>query len=279
MKKGIKIALTVCLILAVLGAGLVAAGFMMGGSLNFRLDWRTHAISTADTAEARGDLTPEPFTTLQIEVATADITVERGDGWSLSYALSEEPEITQENGLLKLKVEERSGVNFVGISFSADNAPFIKITVPADAALEEITLATATGEVTLADLEAERIELACATGDISLNGVTAQTLLLAGNTGDLTLQDVTAAEQAKLTTNTGEIRAALTAPGGVTAESNTGDVTLTLTGTAADFGLSLESDTGDVTVDGRDEGHSYQSSGGAAVRAESSTGDVTVRFG
>ena len=54
---------------------------------------------------------------------------------------------------------------------------------------------------------------------------------------------------------------------------------LTLAGTAADFGLSLESDTGDVTVDGRDEGHSYQSSGGAAVRAESNTGDVTVRFG
>ena len=170
MRKGIYTALILCLIIAVIGVGLVIAGISLGGRPNFRLDWRTHTITTADNAEARGDLTPEPFTTLQIEVATADIFVERGDGWSLSYALSEEPEITQENGVLKLKLEERSGMNFVGISFSTDSAPYIKITVPADAALEEITIATATGEVTLSELEAERIELACATGDISLNG-------------------------------------------------------------------------------------------------------------
>ena len=279
MRKSIKITLIVCLILAVVGAGFVAAGIAMGGSPSFRLDWNNRRIITSDALDARAELTPEPFTTLQIEAPTADITVERGDGWALSYALSEGPEITQDNGVLKLKgEEEHGGVNFVGINFTPENGPFIKITVPADAQLEEITLATATGDMTLADLEAERIELACATGDLRLSSVTAGTLLLSASTGDLVLREVTASKQAGLSTNTGEISAELTAPGGVTAESNTGDVTLTLAGTASDFALSLETGTGDVTVDGRDEGHSCTTDGGAPVRAESSTGDVTVRF-
>ena len=279
MRKSIKITLIVCLILAVVGAGCVAAGIAMGGSPSFRLDWNNRRITASDALDARAELTPEPFTTLEIEVATADITVERGDGWALSYALSEEPELTQENGVLKLKGEEHGGVNFVGVSFTPGSGPFIKITVPADAQLEEITLAAATGDMTLADLEAERIELACATGDLRLSAVTADTLLLSASTGDLVLREVTASKQVDLSTNTGEISAELNAPNGVEAESNTGDVTLTLAGAAADFALSLESGTGDVTVDGRDEGHSCSTEGGAPVRAESNTGDVTVRFG
>ena len=278
MHKTVKTVLIICLILAVLGAGCLIAGFALGGQPGFRLDWKNRTITAGDELKARETLTPEAFTTLQIEVATADITVERGDAWALTYALSEEPEITQAGGVLKLEGQEHGSIGVVGFSFGKNNSPFVKVTVPADAALEEITLTTATGDMTLSDLEAGRIELTCATGDMTLSSVTAQTLLLTANTGDLELRNVSAAEQARLTTNTGDIDAELNAPGGVAAEANTGDVSLTLRGDEEDFALSIETDLGDVTVSGRDNGRALDTEGDIPVRAETNTGDVEVWF-
>ena len=91
MKNGTKTALTVCLILAIVGFVCIGVGLLLGGKLSFQIDTEKHTLVSSSAELVSGEFEPEPFTKLDIQVATADITVERGETWSLSYTLSEEP--------------------------------------------------------------------------------------------------------------------------------------------------------------------------------------------
>ena len=278
MSKGIRIALVVCAVLAVVGLALTAAGWMMGGSLNFSLDWKNRKINTADESLTYGTLTPENCTTLELSAATADITVQRGDGWALEYALYEEPEITQENGTLTVKSEEHSAVNFIGVALDSRKAPHITVTVPADAELDQVLIATATGDILLSDLEADTVSAACATGDIRVQDVTAGRLTVTANTGDVILDNAVCATEAEIESNTGDVRVSGGSfPAGLECETNTGDVHLSLP--EGDYALELEAGVGDVIVNGRDQGKSHETAGGIGVSAETNTGDVIVKIG
>ena len=276
MRNRTKTALILCLVLAVLGVGCVGAGIALGGKPSFRIDFKNRTVVADDAELVTGELTPEPFTTLEINVGTADITVQRGDRWALSYALSDEPTIVQENGALRLTEQT---VGTVGISFGGHNDAYVTVTIPADAAPERVTVITSTGGITIADLEAGSLSAACSTGGVMLSAVTADELTVAADTGSIELRSVTASKQAHLETDTGGIHAeALTVPGGLTAEADTGDIALYLTGSAGDYALTLKTDTGDVTVDGADCGDRYSTTGSIAVKAETDTGDVVIWF-
>lgn len=278
MSKGIRIALIVCAVLAVVGLALTAAGWMMGGSLNFSLDWKNRKIKTADESLTHGTLTPDAFTKLELSAATADITVQRGDGWFVDYTLFEEPEITQKNGTLTVKGQERGTINFIGITLDRERAPHITVTVPADAALDRILIATAAGDIRLSDVEADTVSVACATGDVRMKDVTAADLDIAANTGDVILENTVCAAEAEIEASTGDIRVTGGSfPAGLECETNTGDVTLSLP--AGDYALELETDTGDVTVNGKNRGRKHSSAGTIPVSAETNTGDVTVKIG
>ena len=273
MYKGIRIALTVCAVLAAAGLALVLAGYLMGGSPNFSLDWKNRKITTPDAAEVRSERTPEAFRALEIEAATADITVERGESWSLRYALFDEPEITERGGTLKIKTTEHGSIGIVGISFDRSRAPSITVTVPADAALDRITVTTAAGDITLSALEAGAVSLMCGTGDIRLRDVSAAELDIEANTGDVIVENASCAGQADVEGNTGDIRISeFTVSGELECETNTGDVSLSLP--EGDYALELETDLGDVIVDGKAQGRRYDSGSGVPVHAETNTGDV-----
>lgn len=240
MHKGTKRALILSLILAVCGAGLVIAGIALGGQPNFSVDIKNRTITAGGADLTRGDRTPQAFTALEIDVATADITVERGADWALSYALPDAPVITEEGGVLRLSAQEQSTIGFVGVSFAASNGPAVTVTVPEGAALDRITLHTATGEV-------------------RLSGLTVGALDVTSNTGD-----IDAAE--------------LIVSGEVNAQTNTGSITLALTGRTSDYAMELGTDTGEVRLNGTEHGHDYTTDHGIPLRAETNTGDVSVRF-
>lgn len=273
MHNKTKTALILCLVLAIVGVGCVGAGIALGGKLSFRIDFKNRTVVADNSALVTGELTPEPFTTLELNVSTADVSVQRGDRWELRYALDEEPTIVQENGTLRLTDQSADSVN---ISFGGHTDEYVTVTIPADAAPERVTIITSTGEVSLADLAAETVNVECSTGEITLSSVTADDLNLKASTGSIDLRSVTAARHAQLETSTGEIRAqALTAPAGLTAKASTGDISLHLSG-SIDYALSLRAGTGDVSVDGKNQGDSYSGSGSVSVRAETSTGDVSI---
>ena len=276
MHKGIKIALVVCLVLTALGVGLVVAGIALGGKLNFQIDTKNRKILNADTSLVRGELTPEPFTELDVEVATADITVSRGEGWALDYVLTDEPEITQTAGRLSLKGQERSGINFVGISFNGEGL-FVRITVPEDAALETITVHTATGDVRLIDLAAGTVAAECGTGDLAAQDVRCCKLELTSNTGDILVKDTVCTGDVTLEGNTGDVNIQkLTEATAISAETNTGDINIVLDD--ADYALDLETGTGDLSVNGKDHGHHHSTDGSIPLHAETNTGDLNVHI-
>ena len=277
MHNGYKTALIVCLILALLGAGLVAGGVALGGKLNFRLDWKNRTLLAGDAELKTGETAPEPFTALEIDVATADVEISVGDAFRVEYALDEEPEITQEGGLFRLKEPSHSGIGIIGIT-SGGSGAYVRVTVPADAEFDSVKLDTATGELTVSQLRCKTLSVDLSTGDAHLIAVTADTLTADASTGSVILSDC-AVKDARLDVSTGSIEArSLAVTGSLKADASTGDVALDLRGQASDFRMDLESGTGSVTVDGKDRGDEYKTSGGVPLTVDTSTGSIDVRF-
>ena len=279
MHNGYKTALTVCLILALLGAGLVGVGIALGGKPNFRLDWKNRTLLGGDAELKTGETAPEAFTALEIDVATADIEISVGDAFRVEYALDEEPEITQEGGVFKLVEPSHSGVSIVGITgIGSGKGPYVRVTVPADAAFDSVKLDSATGDLTVSQLNCKTLTVDFSTGDAHLIAVTADRLTADGSTGSVILTDC-AFGTVELDVSTGSIEArSLAVTGSLQADASTGDVALDLRGQASDFGMDLESGTGDVTVDGKDRGDEYKTSGGIPLTVDTSTGSIDVRF-
>lgn len=279
MKNKTRIALIICLILAVLGAGLVGAGLALGGQPNFRLDWKNRTLVGGDAELQSGEVAPEAFTALEIDVATADVEISVGDAFRVEYALDEEPEITQEGGLFKLKDPPRSGVSIVGITgIGSGKGPYVRVTVPADAQLDSVKFDCSTGDLTVSQLTCKTLTVDFSTGDAHLIAVTADRLTADGSTGSVILTDC-AFGTVELDVSTGDIEArSLAVTGSLKADASTGDVALDIRGQASDFGMDLESGTGDVTVDGKDRGDEYKTSGGIPLTVDTSTGSIDVRF-
>ena len=280
MKNGVKIALTVCLILALLGAGLVGAGLALGGQPNFRLDWKNRRLLAGDAELKTGKLTPEPFTALEIDVAAADIELRIGDAFAVEYALSEEPQITQDGGVFKLKEPTHSGVNIVGITgIGSGKGPYVRVTVPADAQLDSVKLDTSTGDLTVAQLACKTLTVDMSTGDANLTAVTADRLTADASTGSILLTDCVFGK-VELDVSTGDIEArSLTVTGSLKADASTGDVALDVRGRPADYAMELDTSTGDVRVDGKDRGGEYKTSGTIPLTVDTSTGSIDVTFG
>ena len=277
MHNGYKTALTVCLILALLGAGLVGVGIALGGKPNFRLDWKNRTLLAGDAELKTGETAPEPFTSIEIDVATADIEISVGDAFSVAYALDEEPVITQENGVFRLKEPPHSGISFIGIT-SGGSGAYVRVTVPEGTQLDSVDLDTSTGELIVSQVSCKTLTVDLSTGEAHLIAVTADQLTADSSTGSIVLTDC-AVKDAKLDVSTGSIESErLTVTRSLRADASTGDVTLELCGRAADFGMNLESGTGDVTVDGKDRDDEFKSSGSIPLLVETSTGDIDVTF-
>lgn len=279
MKNKTRIALIICLILAVLGAGLVGAGLALGGQPNFRLDWKNRTLVGGDAELQSGEVAPKAFTALEIDVATADIEVRVGDTFAVEYALTEEPEITQEGGVFRLTEPSHSGINIVGFSgLGTGKGQYVRVTVPADAQLDSVKLDGATGDMTVSQLKCKTLTVDLSTGDANLIAVSADKLTAEASTGSIILTDCSV-KDAELDVSTGDIEARdLTVTGSLNADASTGDVELDILGRAADFAMELSSGTGSVSVDGRDYHHDYASSGSIPLKVEASTGDVDVTF-
>ena len=277
MRKGIYTALILCLIIAVIGVGLVIAGISLGGRPNFRLDWKNRTILAGDAPLQSGEAAPEACTSLELDVATADIEVRVGDAFRVEYALYDAPQITQTDGVFRLK-EPEHGINVIGISGFSGQDAYVRVTVPAGAQLESVKLDSSTGVLTVSELACKTLTVDLSTGDANLIGVSADVLTADASTGSIRLTDC-AVKDAQFDVSTGSIEARnLTVTESLRADASTGDVALDIRGQAADFAMELESGTGAVRVDGKDQGDDYSSSGSIPITVDTSTGDVTITF-
>ena len=210
-------------------------------------------IEKKDALKLHEGVLDSEFTALKLDLDVADITIEPGDAFRVAYGLGNEPQI--------------------------ETAPYVTITVPEGTVLTGIGVTVDVGDVKISRLEVGALHADADVGDLTLQAVTVQGAMdFSADVGNVDCRETAVAGAVKIEVDTGDISFDGSAAG-IDAETDVGNVKLTLPGPAESWAAELQTDVGSVTVDGLDQGRQYQSRGGQyPLDAETDTGDVEVEF-
>jgi hypothetical protein len=180
---------------------------------------------------------------------------------------AEQPEITVENGVLKINT---ATIDHDGISFSTTDAPFIPqilICAPMEE-LEHLTVSGDGGDLELLGVAWKNAKISLDEGDINMEGVKSTGLSMETDSGDIEIQG----EFMKTTS----------------AVSDSGDIEINTSLPRTEYAFELSSDSGDTTVkEGGEEAAEYEDAwddikengGPHKIIAKTDTGDIEVDFG
>lgn len=219
------------------------------------------------------------FTALKLDLDVAKVTVTPGDAFRVEYGLCTEPVIeTAADGTLTIR-EKAEEHWWDDIHFSQTIKPYLRVTVPEGTELGLVFVTVDVGDMEISQLTLGALHVDADVGDLKLQALTVQGAAeLSADVGNMDCREMAVAGAVKMEADTGDLSFDGSAAG-VDADTDVGDVTLTLPGPAADWAMELETDVGSVTVDGADQGKRYASNGGQyRLEAGSDTGDVTVEF-
>ncbi len=150
---------------------LLIFGTVLTGVAFFLDDEDTQTIGSVQTKEIKLD----EFNNLVVDAISADIIIENGDNFSISYQLHhrekiEKAEVVDGTFYFVTGIDKR-----IGRRFKLDNEEhIIYITVPNTIDLNNINLSTVSGDIEIDERAIGKASLNSVSGDISLTGVTAE---------------------------------------------------------------------------------------------------------
>lgn len=195
-----------------------------------------NAVSDNDTVsgddavsgENAAHLSLDPFSNVALSVIAADVRFEEGEAYGLRYRLHPDEQVVQaevEGETLYLSTKAKEGA-----SLSGDCE--VVVTIPRDARLADVSVATVSGDITISDRTVETLDLGTTSGYVKASAITAGEIQAASTSGDIDITDLSAHS--------------------VNAAATSGDVSLT--GTAGSLNLGTTSGactfSGDLTGTG-----------------------------
>lgn len=232
-------------------------------SINFNLDNHIRIYLPKESkfdniriTDASGDVNITGFIADEL-----DVTVSYGD-FTMKEAAAVDADITLSSGSSKISDFQVSELEFTN---SYGNASFNDINttplrLPEDTLWEYFNVTMSSGDVKIMGLISNSIDITNSYGDITMDTLTAHDLELNLSSGDC--------EIVKGNAVTMDIR------------NSYGDVTLGLLGTSSDYSLDLDTSYGKISVgENHYEDHvNVKGTGSGKIKAELSSGDVTVDF-
>ncbi len=283
----------VCALVLIIGLVFAGAGYALGGvkgldKVSEKHDWimgspgeRSAASKDAgrfNAVEAEGDadiflVTKECFEnenwlqSFDLLSGEEAAMAKEGSVVVIKGEKAAQPEITNEDGLLKIKAKPRKqhglSLNFSKVSWN----PVILVCCPQE------TL--------------KSVSIKVDTGDVVLDGISYKKLTLNSDTGDIVMKNVTGSSQ-KIKCDTGDVSVTGDLTGTTDIQSDTGDVLFTTNTPIADVNMDLACDTGDIVISSagnvvkeiEDSPSSYTQQGGRdTLTIKTDTGDITVICG
>ena len=295
-----------------LGLVLAGTGFALGATGRAWYDSNGLHFGNLNnrTIELAEDNT-EPFEDINISLIEADveIIVANNYGYEFTYTGTNEPEITVRNGTLTVKEHtENWHINIFGFWNFFDTSATLKVYVPRNATLDNVSLETASGstmlngnnvsirelscqtasgDIRLYDLSLEKLRLDVASGDVNLNNVSATSATINLMSGWLTYRGAEL-ETLEMNLASGDV----TLEGEITRllqlHMTSGDANILLVGDKDDYSFDIKKISGEVRIDGQrvdggfgGPGLNHSSSGtgqGAHIEIDITSGSVNINF-
>lgn len=230
----------------------------------------------------------ERFDSVKIDVLAADIYVVPGDGWSISYQLSEKEPLDHfgvEGSTLYFETSFDSKEYF-----DRNEDWFVTVTVPANSPLSKLELETLSGNVEIRGFSCDTAELSSISGKVDAQDISAQTMELESTSGDITTVNLSAGDleaetvssdlciagifnELDLHTVSGDTEAAGSISGKASLESTSGNISLSVS-----HAISLQANSfGTITLNGSQSKGPVSVGSGTPVNLESFSGDLIIQ--
>ncbi|WFR58534.1 DUF4097 family beta strand repeat-containing protein [Anaerocolumna sp. AGMB13025] len=185
-KKGIRIDRFMKGMLSMVFAVMVLSGCSYSFSFN-----NSNQLKMEDAKEFKMEKTlADPIKQITIDSRIGDIEIIKDDNYyvEINYRyFNEKPTYKLENGILSFD-DSKAFPNSYSISFDIKNT--IKIYLPEDADLGQITISTASGDVSLSDLQTEKLKVSVAYGDLTLKKAAAEETNINMSSGSSNISDL-----------------------------------------------------------------------------------------
>ncbi|MBQ6575057.1 MAG: DUF4097 family beta strand repeat protein [Lachnospiraceae bacterium] len=294
MNKTVKIILIVAACMIPAGAIIAGIGIASGGRAGWSLGFSENGTSVnAGHVEETVEL--DDFENMELEISTMDVTIKRGDSYSVSYRTRKGDEPVIENDGLTLKIRQPNKI-FVMFDFGGlgvDDG--YTITVPEEAVpigidasistgdltVDRVNLSgrikTSSGDIMISDTEGEMLEIESSTGDINGDKIKVGALSIGSSTGDINILRLFAQDFTSHT-STGDLNINNSELGKASIDTSTGDIELSLNGSPDDYSYIVDTSTGDIHVNGDHTEKHYEKENGSkeSISIHTSTGDVDV---
>lgn len=321
--KRLAVTAAVCVAVMAVGGICMGAGIAMGGSPEFYYDSEGIHVKENTSVPVRSDHVLESTKTgtvkrMDISLEDADLRIVSGREWAVEYVLSgsrKEPVYSLDGQTLTLKEggwdqSNRNMVFSIGLGswqneWESCQYPYVKITVPEGAQLEEVQIFNRYGKVDIDQkLLAQKLEIEAENGDVCLDGWQGDDLKLELLYGTLTAGSLEGKqmdisnEQGNITLDSlekgsavidmeyGELEVGLQKAAALEAENENGSVRLNLDGTPDEYGVSLHTEYGTIRTprgvveqcpEEYDSAFIRLHDGNAQIRVESEYGDIQIR--
>ncbi len=258
-----------------LGAVLLFAGKMMGGSAGFYID-RSGVHSSGEVMEKsilRDEKRLEKFDGMEIEAEYADVEIIPSDHYGVEYCVEgNRNRLTCEvqDGKFVFRVQEEITIRVVNFSFDlemfeSDDDYFVKVYIPDDALLSYAEIKTEDGKIQIGKLRADSLTIKDEYGDVELKGFQGGDFKAVLEDGNLHAQDMKAKS--------------------IDIKDEYGDVYLYLENSADEYSFDLETEYGRIRAPGYekssdDDSMVYQKkNGGRTIKILCEDGDIEIEEG
>lgn len=265
MKKFVKVTAVIGVICLFLGAGVLAAGMMMGGSFIGSREYRKRfgRVDGSDTISADGERIEKIFDTENINSLTVDgymaaVSMESGTENQIMVSYPEElmdMEVYREKGELHVEYHPKAGYR------DWDKDVSVVITVPEGFHFMEAELNAYAGRIEADEIFAEKLEVSCDVGDVLIHDGNVKYLDAECQAGAIEYQGI-CLEQAE-------------------ADCDVGSISLALTEGGVDYGFEIENQMGSIEINGENipVGRHVKKGGGSFfMDLDCNVGTIEVTF-
>jgi len=178
-----------------LGLILAGIGFISGGAKALTVGQNgIHLLK--DTPYTLKNPNIEAFQSIDFDIQSADVDFIKSDHYGIEIHYSgdtRKPLYTVENGTLKVTNAGKNEFIFFNIDFGISNrSNAIKVYLPANVSLKDVTIKNASGDLNLGNFTAQKADIKVPFGNVTMHDVCSDTLSVTINSGDGILRNINA---------------------------------------------------------------------------------------
>lgn len=196
----------------------------------------------------------EPFTNLNVSIGYGDVEIVPSNRFALEINANETSDITHEVKGDTLTINsDKTGGNTISIGIQSFQSPSIKLHVPKDTVLSNITLHASLGDVSFRQVSYKKLNLLIDYGDITFENVVANQTEITNSLGDVSLKNFSS-KKLVLDSEKGDVAIEGILNGKTNITASLGDVTLDLENNKSELGYVLKTGLGDLTFNNEEHG-------------------------